>query len=702
AGAFEKPQFFARDVRAAVDGVIGVDVAREDFERGYRRFLRRIHRSAVTSDGRSNGSGGGDDGSEGESCRGYSQHDGRWDGRGIGGDNRKSRKSDTASAPAAAASDASVDWGEGSSVEGSSRKPAVAANRGKKRERTVRRNSPAAGERRNASQPRSTERRKLAPPPSLASPQRPPPVPPSPPEMLAMPALPPMPSLSGQKESGALFGDESLTTAMPQWPGSHDAGDGGFGSSSFGGMGESADIGLCDGGLGNGAGGALGSLHLEPEWSAGGNADSNRDLGFQLEAAKPATASATASMLESPRAGAKFGRFAVARPTPIAAAAAAAAAVAPPAAGSAARRSAAGGGRPPADGDEHNLDEENCAVCDDGTCSAEDAIVACDGCDVAVHQSCYGVRSIPPGDEPWYCSRCRDGVTPLVVCCLCGASGGALKPCMGSGGSWAHVLCVWLTPHAYVVNQVTMEPVAFRAAKKSMVNAASVARGRSGCSGGAGASGKAKSRGGGGSGSYGGENGGGPCCVCGVARGLRLACRWEGCADAVHPVCARTVGFLRVRTMLGSLMKEAFCHRHSDRRGCPSAVLAAIRLGVGLGAAARPAPPALRAANAASVAVTVPGVGGSGGLHQVERRLLSVEKALDSGVYTSLGAFEAAIDSLLAMVGVRADCGGRGGDGAIGEGWAGSLVSGGFSSHAPSGSASAGSTGHDSDSDDSF
>ncbi|KAH8044695.1 SET domain-containing protein [Aureococcus anophagefferens] len=38
-----------------------------------------------------------------------------------------------------------------------------------------------------------------------------------------------------------------------------------------------------------------------------------------------------------------------------------------------------------------------------------DALLFCDGpgCGVAVHQLCYGIRALPPEDEPWFCEPCH-------------------------------------------------------------------------------------------------------------------------------------------------------------------------------------------------------------------------------------------------------------------------------------------------------
>jgi len=84
-----------------------------------------------------------------------------------------------------------------------------------------------------------------------------------------------------------------------------------------------------------------------------------------------------------------------------------------------------------------STDDDFCAVCGDIYSYDNNAIIFCDGCNVAVHQECYGVHEIPDGE--WLCDRCKVKVFPL--CQLCSLKGGAMKQVVDTT-NWVHLTCV--------------------------------------------------------------------------------------------------------------------------------------------------------------------------------------------------------------------------------------------------------------------
>ncbi|XP_076461022.1 uncharacterized protein LOC143293713 isoform X2 [Babylonia areolata] len=99
-----------------------------------------------------------------------------------------------------------------------------------------------------------------------------------------------------------------------------------------------------------------------------------------------------------------------------------------------------------------------CCVCSDERGWDENPLVYCDGhgCNVAVHQACYGIVTVPSG--PWYCRKCESQERAARVRCeLCPQKDGALK--RTDTGGWCHVVCALYIPEACFGNVDTMEPI---------------------------------------------------------------------------------------------------------------------------------------------------------------------------------------------------------------------------------------------------
>ncbi|KAJ3047504.1 nuA3 HAT complex component nto1 [Rhizophlyctis rosea] len=161
--------------------------------------------------------------------------------------------------------------------------------------------------------------------------------------------------------------------------------------------------------------------------------------------------------------------------------------------------------------EEHAFPEDTvCAVCDDGEAENSNAIVFCDGCNLAVHQDCYGVPYIPEGQ--WLCRKCMISPETPVSCVFCPNEGGAFK--RTSTGGWAHLLCAIFVPECTMGNPVFMEPI---------------------------------------------EN------VDKVPRTRWNLCAKSSCFTAFHATCARKAKlFMRMRQNLDEPLK-AFCDKHTPK-----------------------------------------------------------------------------------------------------------------------------------------
>ncbi|XP_061093781.1 protein AF-10 isoform X3 [Conger conger] len=195
-----------------------------------------------------------------------------------------------------------------------------------------------------------------------------------------------------------------------------------------------------------------------------------------------------------------------------------------------------------------------CCVCSDERGWAENPLVYCDGhgCNVAVHQACYGIVQVPTG--PWFCRKCESQERAARVlkgwkgrkpsqqaldggrrastqhkaeederlakslktmntwrCELCPHKDGALK--RTDNGGWAHVVCALYIPEVEFANVSTMEPIVLQSVPHERYNKT--------------------------------------CYICEeqgreskAASGACMTCNKHGCRQAFHVTCAQFAGLL--------------------------------------------------------------------------------------------------------------------------------------------------------------
>lgn len=108
---------------------------------------------------------------------------------------------------------------------------------------------------------------------------------------------------------------------------------------------------------------------------------------------------------------------------------------------------------------EINNSNDVCVVCLDGVSEDANQIVYCDGCNMAVHQECYGIRSLPK--RAWLCERCtiqKRDPSANVDCALCHNKSNIAAIKQTTTGEMVHVICaLWIpetkfqycTPHYF-------------------------------------------------------------------------------------------------------------------------------------------------------------------------------------------------------------------------------------------------------------
>lgn len=185
--------------------------------------------------------------------------------------------------------------------------------------------------------------------------------------------------------------------------------------------------------------------------------------------------------------------------------------------------------------------EQRCAVCNDLECDNTNAIVFCDGCNIAVHQECYGIAFIPEGQ--WFCRKCMLSRGRSVDCTFCPSHTGAFKQL--DNGLWSHVVCALWINEVYFANPIYLEPIE---------GIDMIPRNRWKL----------------------------VCYICKQKTGACIQCTNRNCFQAYHVTCAKRAGLYMEmeKGMHGALSSKAtlksFCDRHGPLTWSREAVLHGI------------------------------------------------------------------------------------------------------------------------------
>ncbi|EPZ35171.1 hypothetical protein ROZALSC1DRAFT_26820 [Rozella allomycis CSF55] len=161
-------------------------------------------------------------------------------------------------------------------------------------------------------------------------------------------------------------------------------------------------------------------------------------------------------------------------------------------------------------------EDKPCEICGSSESSNSDAIVYCDGCNVAVHQECYGVPHIPEGS--WLCRKCMVNPSIPVSCILCPNEGGAFKQTVDY--RWAHLFCSYWIEECCVGNAVFQEPIDNSAIPKARYKLI--------------------------------------CVLCKKKWGAPIQCSQRNCRISYHPTCAKLAGLC-----MDWESKQSFCFKHT-------------------------------------------------------------------------------------------------------------------------------------------
>ena len=170
---------------------------------------------------------------------------------------------------------------------------------------------------------------------------------------------------------------------------------------------------------------------------------------------------------------------------------------------------------------------ETCNICGYGYSEPDDQLVFCEHCNLAVHQSCYGIATLPEGD--WMCSVCLHGKSPNnTYCYICNKSGGAMR--CTEDGIFVHLICVFYTPELslnFSGPEVLVEGIGRISRERAQL----------------------------------------VCSICGLKGGGCVQCSSRQCSIAYHPYCAQQVGYLLTSDEKGGqFMYLSYCKSHTQRK----------------------------------------------------------------------------------------------------------------------------------------
>lgn len=182
-----------------------------------------------------------------------------------------------------------------------------------------------------------------------------------------------------------------------------------------------------------------------------------------------------------------------------------------------------------------SIDDQNCSICNESECDNSNAIIFCDGCDIAVHQDCYGVLFIPEGQ--WLCRRCMLNKNKKITCQFCPSKTGAFK--QTANGLWSHVLCGLWIPELYFASINHMEPIE---------GIELIPKGRWKLN----------------------------CYICKKKCGACIQCANKNCFTAFHVTCAKRAGlYMKMKKGIQNAVLDksslvCYCDKHSPRELLPS------------------------------------------------------------------------------------------------------------------------------------